>query len=127
MDTIANLLVSLRNAQAVRKPSVKVLYSKMNQAILQILDKKGFVAGLEKAGRKDDKYFEVKLKYAQDNAGAIREASRISRPGKRVYAGYQELKWPTGSLLIVSTPEGVMTGDEAKKKKLGGELICLIF
>jgi len=125
-DPIAQALTAVLNSQAVRKPTARVVYSKTNYAVCKILEQYGFVDGVERAGKKDKKYLEVTLKYGADRLGVIHTVRRVSKPGKRVYAGYRELHWPQGVLIVVSTPDGIMAAHEAKKKKLGGELICSV-
>jgi small subunit ribosomal protein S8 len=127
-DTIAQVLTSIVNAQAARKPAVKVIYSKMNHSLLKVLAQHGFVGAIERAGKKEKKYLEVTLKYSEENkAGVIQSLRRVSKPGRRIYQGYHQLRWPQGVLMIISTPQGVMSALEAKKKKLGGEIICSVF
>lgn len=125
MDTIANMLTAIRNAQAVRKATVNVPYSKMSEAILRIMQDRGFIMGYSKNWKKEKKFLEVRLKYINQN-GAIRQLRRISTPGRRLYVGYANLHWPRGVVVVISTPQGVLSADEAKRRKLGGELICEI-
>ena len=125
-DIIGQALVSTANALAVRKTTAKIPYSRINHEIFKVLERHGFIARVERACKKEKKYLDITLKYSDDRSGAFRKVRRLSRPGKRIYAGYRELKWPRGVLLVISTPQGVMTGPEAKKRKLGGELICSI-
>lgn len=125
MDTIANMLTAIRNAQAVKKETVKVPYSKFKFELAEIFRQLGFLLAVNRGGKKEKKYLEITLKY-QNGRGAITQLKRLSKPGQRLYAGFAELRWPKGTTLIVSTPKGLMTGEQARKNKLGGELICLI-
>ncbi|MEW5805202.1 MAG: 30S ribosomal protein S8 [Patescibacteria group bacterium] len=125
MDTIANMLTSIRNAQAVKKETVKVPYSKFKSELAEVLNGLGFISAVGRGGKKEKKYLEITLKY-NDGQGAISQLKRISKPGQRLYSGFADFRWPRGAILIVSTPKGLMTGEQAKKNKLGGELICLI-
>jgi small subunit ribosomal protein S8 len=126
MDTIGNMLTSIRNAQAVKKETVKVPYSNFKLELIKVFESLGFVAGVDKGGKKEKRYLEIKLRYDEAGKGAIRKLVRISKPGRKTYSGYRDLRWGQGSTLVVSTSQGPMTVQESKKKKLGGELICLI-
>lgn len=130
MDPIANMLTMIRNAQAVNKETVKVPYSSVKHGIADILAKQGFVLSVEKKEKKDTKpYLVIDLKYFEGGRGALTNAKRISTPGRRMYAGAAELKEVKGGhgTSIISTSQGLMTGGEAKKKGLGGEIMCEIW
>uniref|UniRef100_A0A7V3JA19 Small ribosomal subunit protein uS8 n=1 Tax=candidate division CPR3 bacterium TaxID=2268181 RepID=A0A7V3JA19_UNCC3 len=125
VDTISNMLISIKNAQAVGKETVEIPYSKLKLEIAKILKKEGFI----------DDYkiispfkFAIKLKY-KGKEPCIGGLQRLSKPGRRLYAKNKEIPSVLGGLgvVILSTPKGVMTGKEAKKKGLGGELICKIW
>lgn len=129
-DTIAIMLTKIRNAIKVNHVEVFVQNSKMNLAILDILKKSGYISDyIVEEGRDKKSLLKVFLKYSENNAPAIREIKRISKPGRRVYCGYRELKSVKSGMgmAIVSTPEGLMSNFSARKKSLGGELICEIF
>jgi len=128
MDPIADMLTSIRNAQAVSKETVEVPFSKLKFGIVKILEKEGFIEKIEKKGRGVKKIIEIKLKY-EDKKSAISYLKRISRPGQRIYFKSQGLK-PVRSgygITIISTSKGLMTGREAKKKKIGGEILCQVW
>lgn len=123
-----DFLIKLKNAQAVKKENVKLSYSKMDERILGILAKNGYVDGFEKKGRGPKKVLSVKLKY-ENGEGVINGIKFISKPSRRLYGGYKEMK-PVKrgyGLLVVSTPEGIMTGAEAKKTRVGGEFLFEIW
>lgn len=126
MDIISQAFTSVTNAQSARKAVAKIPYSRINHEIFKILETYGFVDGVERGGKKDKKYLSVSLLYNEDKSGKLHEVKRISKPGKRVYAGYRELRWPQGVLIIISTPRGIMPAHKAKKQKLGGELIVSV-
>jgi len=126
MDPIADMLTRIRNAQMVRKKTVKIPFSKEKFKIAQILAKEGFVGEIRKKGKKTRKSIEIELKYLPDKSPFISSLKRISKPGCRIYAGYRELK-PKRGILIVSTSKGIMTHKEAKKLKVGGEVLCEIY
>ncbi len=131
MDTIANLLSTIKNASMVKKSSVELPFSKMNEGILHILKEKGFVENVKVFKHKDSviKGIHVDLKYTESNKPFISEAKRVSKPGRRIYLGSTELEFVRNGfgIGIVSTSRGLMTTEEAKKKKLGGEVICEVY
>ncbi|MBM3250760.1 MAG: 30S ribosomal protein S8 [Candidatus Nealsonbacteria bacterium] len=125
MDPITDMLNRIRNAQAVLKPTVAISFSRLNYGIAEILKKEGFVAKIERKKRKTKQMIEITLKYPPVISGL----KRVSRPGQRIYSGVKELKPVKGGvgMAIISTSKGLMTDKEAKKKKLGGEVICEIW
>ena len=124
-DPITDMLNRIRNAQAVSHKTVTIPFSKIKLEIAKILEKQGFITGLEKKGRTTKKTIEVTLKYPSVMLGL----RRVSRPGQRIYAGSKEIRSSKGKygLVIVSTPKGLMTGGDARKNNLGGEVICEIW
>ena len=100
-------------------------FSKIKYEISIIIQKEGFVGEVEKKGRKEKRTIKINLK--PDTA--ISGIKKISRPGQRIYVGAKDIKPVRGGygILIISTPKGLMIGKEAKKQKLGGELICEIY
>jgi len=126
-DPIADLLTRLRNGWLVGKKSVLVPYSKMNIAILKILLKVGILENVRVFEKDKHKIIRVYLKY-ENGKPVVEEIKRISKPGRRVYAGYRELKPVKGGygFRIISTSRGLMTDYEARRRKLGGEVICEI-
>lgn len=123
-DPIADLLSRIRNASLVRKGEVVLPYSNIKFAIAKILERYGFVGAAEKIdhGMGD---IRIRLKYGPDKEPAIRVLNRVSRPGCRIYHGWRDLPRKDPSrLIILSTSQGVMTAMEARKRRLGGEMIC---
>ena len=127
MDTIANMLTIIRNGQMAQKETIKVPYSNFKFELAKFLSDLGFLGKVEKAGKKEKRYLEINLKYDDDKQGAISKIQRVSKSSRKTYGSYASLRWPSGSGLIVSTPKGLMTDKEAKKAKLGGEIICEIW
>ena len=127
-DPITDMLNRIRNAQAVLHPTVDVPFSNLKYEIAKILAKHGFVEKIEKKGRKVKKNIEITLKY-QDKIPAISGLKRISKPGQRIYKNAKEIKSVKGGygVAVISTSKGLMTDKEARKKKLGGEIICEIW
>jgi len=129
MDTISDFLVQIKNALAVKKPNLSVPYSKMVHEIAKILLNDGYINDVRIVGKLPKRTLRIDLKYDENGVPAIQEIKRISKPGCRRYIKANQLKPIKGGYgrYIISTPQGLMTNIEAKKKKLGGEIICEIF
>src|SRR4030042_6480851 len=127
-DPIADMLNRIRNAQAVGLPTVEIPFSKIKNEIADILEKAGFVGKSDSKGRKTKKDIELTLNY-KDGVGAISGLKRISKPGQRIYLPLTKIKKVREGfgISIVSTSKGIMTDKEARKQKLGGEIICEIW
>ena len=123
VDPISDMLTRIRNAQRALLPDVEVPHSKMKESIAHILKSEGYVGEVTVAG-KLPKTIKLKLKY-QGKKSVIEGLKRVSRPGLRNYVGATEIPRVRGGLgvAVVSTPEGVMTGTQARKKNIGGELL----
>jgi small subunit ribosomal protein S8 len=127
-DPVGDMIIRLKNANAVQKESVQIPYSKLKEAIALSLRKAGFVADVSKEGEGVKKMLVVTLKY-QAGEGAIRGVKRISKPGRRLYAGFSDVhqvKYGKGAL-ILSTPRGILTDSEARKVRAGGETLFKIW
>ncbi len=124
-----NLLTQIKNAQAVKKKNIKVPYSRMDERVLEVLKKNNYIDDYEKKGRKIKKILDVKLKYFDDNEKVISGIKFVSKSSRRLYSGYRELR-PVRhgyGLLVISTSKGVVSGKEARKSKLGGEILFKIW
>lgn len=125
-DPISDMLTRIRNANRALLPTVDIPHSKLKASIADILKKEGYIAdyAVDVPGRK----ISLKLKY-QGKRSIIEGLRRISRPGLRQYVGSDEMPRVRGGLgvAIVSTSEGLMTGSQARKKNLGGELLCHVW
>lgn len=129
MDTIANMLTIIRNGCMAKKSEVIVQYSKINEKIIDILKKEGFILGYEKEMKDNHHVIKVKLGYDDKKRPIINSLIRVSKPGRRVYvkhAAIQPVKRGLG-VAILSTSKGVMTDKEAIKNNIGGELLCKIW
>jgi small subunit ribosomal protein S8 len=128
-DPISDMLTRIRNASMVKKHKVDIPLSKVKFAISKILESQGYVEGVEVIEVGKRQYIRATLKYDQNKAPAISSIQRISKPGRRIYVKSNELPVVKAGygFAIVSTPNGLMTNLEAKKRRLGGELICEIF
>lgn len=130
-DPVTDMLNRIRNAQAVSKKTVDIPISNLRYEIAKILEKGGFVAEVEKKGKKTKKVIEITLKY-NEKIPVISGLKKISKPGQRIYKRAKELKPVKGGygIAIISTSKGgggLMTDKEARKQKLGGEVICEIW
>ena len=128
MDVIGDMLTNIKNAQAVNKETVDIPFSNLKYEIAKILEKKGFVEKVEKKGKKLKRTIEITLKY-DDKTPAISGLKRISKPGQRIYQSAKKIRKVRGGygIAIVSTSKGLMTDKEARKQKLGGEVICEVW
>ena len=123
-----DLLTKIKNAQAMKKENIKVHYSKMDEEIVSVLVKQNYLDSYEKKGRNPKRILDIKLKY-NEGKGVISGIKILSRPSRRLYLGYKEIK-PVRhgyGLLVLSTPKGIMTGQDAKKAKVGGTLLFQIW
>ena len=146
-DPIADMLTRIRNGNSVERPAVEMPATKMKVAVAKVLLEEGFVLGYRtgkyvanaESGAKEFQesanmgephmILQVFLKYGPDGERVIRKIDRYSRPGKRVYQGYKEVKRVLDGLgiAILSTSRGVMSDRQAKKAKVGGEIICTVW
>ena len=126
----------IRNAQAVSKETVDIPYSNYKYRITEILEKNSFINKAEKRGKRLGRVIEITLKYFEENADdktkkipAITGIKRISKLGQRIYTQFKDIKNVKSGYgtVIVSTSKGLMTGKEARRQKLGGEIICEVW
>ena len=128
-DTIGDLIIRLKNAGAVGKSTVSVPYSKLRHSVADKLAEAGYVASVATAGKLvQEKTLEVTLSY-ENGAHKINGVKRVSKPGRRLYtkvADIHPVKFGKGHM-ILSTPAGILTNDEAVEKKVGGEQLFIIW
>jgi small subunit ribosomal protein S8 len=126
-DPIADMLTRIRNAGKALLPAVELPHSRMKESVAKILKSEGYVGDVAVEGNVIKK-LKIRLKY-QGKKNVIEGIKRVSRPGLRRYVGSTEIPRVLSGMgiSIISTPEGVMTGAQAKKKNLGGELLCNIW
>lgn len=127
-DPIGDMLIRIKNAYNAKKDVVVVPHSKIKEEIAKLLEARGFIQSVEKKGKKVRKFLELSLKYG-NGAPALQDARRISKPSRRLYTkskGIRPVRHGHG-MVIVSTSGGLMAGEEAKVKKLGGEIIAEIW
>lgn len=124
-----DLLTRIKNGQQARKETVKAPYSKMDMAVAEVLAANNYIANAEKKGRMPKRIIEIGLKYYDEKQGVISGVKVISKPSRKIYTGYRELK-PVRQgygLGVISTPKGIMSVKDAKKNKLGGQLLFEIW
>lgn len=124
-DAISDLLVQIKNGYMAKNATVELPWSKLKEAVVKVMADNNFVGGYEVI---DDRSLVIKLKY-EGKKPVLTDVKRVSKPSLRVYAGKGNLPKVLGGLgiLIVSTPMGLMTGKDAYKKGIGGEVICKIW
>ena len=127
-DPISDMLTRIRNANRALMPAVEVPHSKMKESIAGILKREGYIADFAVEGKVPRKNIRLKLKY-QGKKSVIEDLRRISTPGLRRYVGATDIPRVRGGLgvAVLSTSEGVMTDTQARKKNMGGELICYVW
>jgi len=123
------LLTQIKNAQLVGKERVKAPHSRMDEAILSILEQQRFIKSFEKKGKSPKRYFDIVLKYSPEGEGAIKGFSFVSKPSRRIYKGYTSLRLIRHGfgMGVLSTSSGIMTDKEAKSKKVGGQVLFTIW
>lgn len=133
-DPITDMLNRINNAQAVLHPAVSMPFSKLKYEIAKVLEKQGLIKKAEKKGRAPKRVLKLDLKYQKEEGvaevkPAISKLKRISKPGQRIYIKAKEVKKVRGGygIAVISTPKGIMTNEEAKRLKLGGEVLCEIW
>jgi len=128
-DPISDLITRLRNAAMVRKDLVVVPYSNFRLVVLTKLEEQGYVRTIGKRGKRARKCIEVSIAYGPDGAPKLQGLVRVSKPGQRIYQSVKKIrpvKYGKGAL-ILSTPKGILTGEEARKEQVGGEALFKIW
>lgn len=128
-DPISDMLTRIRNAGMARNNETTMPATKILIAIAGILKQEGYVEDFEVIEKRPQNQLLVKLSYGTDKRHVIREIKRVSKPGLRVYAGKNDIPRVKSGLgiAIVSTPEGVLTGYEARRRGIGGEVLCTVW
>jgi small subunit ribosomal protein S8 len=128
-DPIADMLTRVRNAITARHQKVDVPASKLKMELARILKEEGYILNYKMADDGPQKTIRLYLKYTAANQPAISTIQRVSRPGCRVYVGSKEIPRVLGGLgiNILTTPRGLMTGRDARRENLGGELLCQVW
>jgi small subunit ribosomal protein S8 len=127
-DPIADMLTRIRNAAAAQKSELTLPYSKFKANLAQLLAKEGFVAGVNEL-EGTHKSLQINLKYAGGGESVIAGIKRVSKPGQRIYLSVDKLPRTNSGygITVVSTSKGLMTDKEARKAKMGGEVVCQVW
>jgi len=127
-DPLSDLLTRIRNGQQARKDSVLTPASKLRAHVLDVLQREGYIRGYSEEVLAGQKGLRIELKYFEGQP-AIKHVSRVSKPGRRIYSGSQELPRVRNGLgiTIVSTPKGVLSDAEAREQNVGGEVLAEVF
>ena len=128
-DPVADFLTRIRNAMRARHQKLDVPASKLKAEIARILKEEGYIANYKPTEEDGMKVIRVYLKYNTNNESVIRDLKRVSRPGCRVYQGKNEIRRVQGGfgIAILTTPKGVMTGRQARREGVGGEVLCEVW
>ena len=128
-DVISDSLTRIRNASMRRLETTKLLHSKVIEALVRIFQDKGYIDSFDIVEENKKKFINVVLKYDANGYSIINEIKRVSKPGRRVYRGKDEIKrFKNGyGTIVVSTSKGVLPNDEAFKAGVGGEVLCTIW
>jgi small subunit ribosomal protein S8 len=130
-DPIADMLTRIRNANSAQFETVKMPGSKLKEALAAILEREGFIAGykVEKNPDRPGSQLAITLKYSTDRTRTIGGIKRVSKPGLRIYARADKMPRVLGGIgvAVVSTSHGLMTDREARKRHLGGEVLCHVW
>ena len=128
-DPVADFLTRIRNGIRARQQKVDVPASKLKLELARILKEEGFISNFKATEEEGRKVLRVYLKYGNNNEAAISRLQRVSSPGCRVYVGHDEIPRVLGGMgiNILTTPLGVMTGRDARKQGVGGEILCEIY
>lgn len=131
-DPIADMLTRIRNALSAGHGSVSMPSSKLKVAIADTLKEEGYITGYEVTSDKPAPVLRIELKYFGDRRNrrpVITEITSNSKPGRRVYKGRHEIPWVRSGMgvVILSTPQGVMTGQRARRLGVGGEVLCTVW
>jgi small subunit ribosomal protein S8 len=127
-DTIADMLTRVRNANSIRSRTVDVPGSKLKVGIAEVLKREGFISDFLVIALEGRTVLRITLKYGADGENVIREITRVSKPGRRVYSRATELSGPSAGqgIYVLSTDRGVISDREARERNAGGEVLCKI-
>lgn len=128
-DPIADMLTRIRNANSVNHEKVDIPFSKEKESIANILKDEGYILNFKQIVNGNKKSIRVYLKYVNGREKVIKGLKRISKPGRRVYTGVQDMPKVLGGLgiAIVSTPKGIVTDKTARNENVGGEVLCYVW
>jgi small subunit ribosomal protein S8 len=127
-DPIGDLLIQIKNASMAKKTVIELPHSRVKMAVCKILSQEGYIGAVSKTGTDPKSVLRIVMKY-KGNDPVITDLKRVSKPGLRWYVNREKIPTVVGGMgiAVISTPEGIMTGKDAKKKGIGGELLCTIW
>ena len=128
-DPIADMLIRIKNAGMAGKTVISIPYSKVKFSIIELLNKEGYVGDFSQKGKKAPRSIELNIKFKSDGSPRIQDVKRMSKPSRRYYLKSTEIK-PVKrgfGLIVLSTPNGIVTGLEARKSNVGGEALFKIY
>jgi small subunit ribosomal protein S8 len=131
-DPIADMLTRMRNAMMRQHQTVSMPHSKVKVAIAQVLKEEGYIEDFQVLPEKPQAVIQIKLKYVggrRERHAVIGGLERVSRPGRRVYVGKEEIPWVLSGMgiAVITTSKGIMTGQKARRMGLGGEILCKVW
>jgi len=127
-DKIADMLIRIKNAGSAGKESTVIPYSNLRLSIVEALLKRGYIASFSKKGKKTKKVIEIGIAY-KDGEPKVKGAERVSKLSRRVYYGFRDIKPVKNGfgIIMLSTPKGILSGEDAKKENVGGEALFKIW
>jgi len=129
MDVISNMLISIKNGQAVQKETVAFPYSELKMEIAKVLLREKYIKDIQKKVKKGKKVIEVTIEYKDNGRSKMKGVERVSKPSRRVYIPAKKIT-PVAQghgIMIISTPNGILTDKEARTQNVGGEVICKVW
>lgn len=128
-DPISDMIIRIKNASLAGKQSVTFPYSKHKLAIARVLEKEGFISSIEHKGKKTTERITCRIVYKEDGKPRLQEIKRQSKPSRRIYKGTSEIRAVRqgAGTAVLTTPKGIMTDKEARKNKVGGELLFVLW
>ncbi len=127
-DPIADMLTRIRNATLAKKSELVFPYSKFKESLAKLLEKEGFVSSVSEVAGKN-KLIQVNLKYGPSGEGVIAGIKRVSKPGQRIYLPVDKIPRTNSGygITVISTPKGLLTDRQARKERVGGEVVCQVW
>lgn len=131
-DPIADMLTRIRNGIIADKAEVAIPYSKVKEELARVMKDEGYIADYKVVEDTPSNWLHVALKYVgerRDRRPVITGIERVSKPGRRIYKGHQDIPWVLSGMgiAILTTPKGIMTGQQARRQRVGGEVLCYIW
>lgn len=128
-DPIADMLTRIRNAKRVKKREVNIPSSRMKVEIAKIMKEEGYINNFKVVDDNKQGILDIYLKYSEDNESVIKGMEKVSKPGRRIYRDKENIPEVLGGLgiVVVSTSQGIFTGEKCREKGIGGEILCYIW